>query len=83
MKGTDAADGPHDLDLAIQVMLPVAVPGVTGALRAMAAWAQAGRGARTLGDVLANTGSLPEIVPQEILKAHSVDVPTAAAALGE
>jgi Sigma-70, region 4 len=63
VKGTDAADGAHDLNLAIQVMLPVAVPEVTGALRAIAAWAQAERGGRTLGDVLAPADGIDGLPP--------------------
>lgn len=53
MEGTGAADDTGDRDLAAEVMqLAPILPEISGALLALAAWAQAERGARTLGGVL-------------------------------
>jgi hypothetical protein len=50
-------------DLTAQVVQPVPVPEVTRALQAMAAWAQAEHGARTLGEVLTLADSIPGLPP--------------------
>ncbi len=51
------------LDLAARVTQPALLPEITGALQALAAWAQAERGARTLGDVLTLADGITYLPP--------------------
>ncbi|MGH3188907.1 MAG: hypothetical protein ACRDPY_09930 [Streptosporangiaceae bacterium] len=61
--GTGAQADADGRDLAAGAMQPTPVPEVTSSLRTVAAWAQAERGARTLGEVLALADGIVGLPP--------------------
>jgi hypothetical protein len=63
LEGAGAVDEADGQGPAARVTQPAPLPELTGALQAMAAWAQAERGARTLGDVLALADGIADLPP--------------------
>jgi hypothetical protein len=75
LEGISAADQDGAMELAARITQPVPLPEVTGALQVMAAWAQAERGARTLGDVLGVADDIAGL-PPEIARAWELIIGT-------
>jgi hypothetical protein len=80
--GTGALDDADGLDLAAPVKQPAPIPGVTAALRTLAAWAQAERGACTMGDVFALADGVVGL-PPDVTRAWDVVAGTSLRSLAE